>query len=89
MNAIGLRLSRRALRVLRESGIFAQASVSLHYQNSANRYVVRGVESGGAAGDVGRYVTFARDDGQPIECRTQWNRSESMGHTQSSSHRHW
>ena len=68
MNAIGLRMSRRALRVLRERGIFAQASVSLHYQNIANRYVVRGVESGGAAGDVGRYVTFARDDGQPIEC---------------------
>jgi len=68
MNAIGLRLSRRALRVLRERGIFAQASVSLHYQNMANRYVVRGVESGGAAGDVGHYVTFARDDGQPIEC---------------------
>ena len=68
MNAIGLRLSRRALRVLRERGIFAQASVSLHYQNIANRYVVRGVESGGAAGDVGHYVTFARDDGQPIEC---------------------
>ncbi len=68
MNAIGLRLSRRALRVLRERGIFAQASVSLHYQNIAKRYVVRGVESGGAAGDVGRYVTFARDDGQPIEC---------------------
>ncbi len=67
-SGMGLRLSRRALRVLRERGIFAQASVGLHYQNLAKRYVVRGVESGGAAGDIGRYVTFAQEDGQPIEC---------------------
>lgn len=64
---IGLRLSRQALRVLRERGIFAQSSVSLHHQQLANRYVVRGVESGGAAGDIGRYVTFAQEDGRPIE----------------------
>jgi hypothetical protein len=56
------------VRVLRERGIFAQASVSLHYQNIAKRYVVRGVESGGAAGDIGRYVTFSQESGQPIEC---------------------
>jgi len=65
---MGLRLPRRALRVLRERGIFAQAAVGLHYQNLGKRYVVRGVESGGAAGDVGRYVTFARENGDPIEC---------------------
>jgi hypothetical protein len=65
---IGLRLSRQALRVLRERGIFAQSSVSLQHQQLASRYVVRGVESGGAAGDIGRYVTFAQEDGRPIEC---------------------
>ncbi len=42
--------------------------MGLHYQNLAKRYVVRGVESGGAVGDIGRYVTFAQEDGQPIEC---------------------
>lgn len=66
-DGIGLRLSRQALRVLRERGIFAQSSVSLQHQQLANRYVVRGVESGGAAGDIGRYVTFAQEDGRPIE----------------------
>jgi len=66
-DGIGLRLSRQALRVLRERGIFAQSSVSVQYQQIANRYVVRGVESGGAAGDIGRYVTFAQEDGRPIE----------------------
>jgi hypothetical protein len=64
---MGLRLSRHALRVLRERGVFAQSSVSLQHQQLANRYVVRGVESGGAAGDIGRYVTFAQEDGRPIE----------------------
>ena len=65
---VGLRLSRQALRVLKERGIFVQAAVSLEHQHLAKRYVVRGLESGGAVGDLGRYVTFAREDGKPIEC---------------------
>lgn len=67
-DGMGLRLPRAALAVLRERGIFAQASLGLHYQNLARRYVVRGVESGGAAGDIGHYVTFAEEGGQPIKC---------------------
>ena len=43
-DGIGLRLSRQALRVLRERGIFAQSSVRLQHQQLANRYVVRGLE---------------------------------------------
>jgi hypothetical protein len=66
-DALGLRLSRQALRVLRERGIFAQPSVSLQHQQLASRYVIRGMESGGAAGDIGHYVTFAQEDGGPIE----------------------
>jgi len=58
-STVWLRLSRGALRVLRERGIFAQSSVSLEHQHLAKRYVVHGLESGGAAGDVGHYVTFA------------------------------
>ena len=66
-DVLGLRLTRQALRVLRERGIFAHSPVSLEYQHLAKRYVVRGLESGGAVGDVGRYVTFTQEDGQPIE----------------------
>ncbi len=66
--AMGLRLSRQALRVLKDRGIFAHSPVTLEHQHLADRYVVRGLESGGAAGDVGRYVTFAGENGQPIEC---------------------
>ena len=62
----GLILPRRALRRLAEAGIFVQASVSLEYQQFAKRYVVRGVESGGAVETLGRYVTFCGDQGEPL-----------------------
>lgn len=66
-DVLGLRLTRQALRVLKERGIFAHSPVSLEHQHLAKRYVVRGLESGGAAGELGRYVTFTQEDGQPIE----------------------
>ena len=64
---LGMRLSRQALRVLKERGIFVQSAVSLEHQHLGKRYVVRGLESGGAVGDLGRYVTFTTEDGRPIE----------------------
>src|ERR1019366_7984406 len=67
-DVLGLRLTRQALRVLKERGILAHSPVSLEHQHLAKCYVVRGLESGGAAGELGRYVTFAREDGRPIEC---------------------
>lgn len=67
LETLGLRLSPSALRVLKERGILAQSSVSLEYKRLPKSYVVRGVESGGAAGDVGHYVTFAQENGQPAE----------------------
>lgn len=66
-DAPGLLLPRYVLGVLRRRGIFAQPSVRVEHQHLAKRYVVRGLESGGAVGDVGHYVTFAREDGQPLE----------------------
>jgi hypothetical protein len=62
----GLTLSRRALRRLNEVGIFAQSQVSLEHQHLAKRYVVRGIESGGAVKELGRYVTFCEPDGEPL-----------------------
>ena len=59
LDQAGLRLSRQALRMLRDRGIFAHSPVSLEHQQLAKRYVVRGLESGGAVGDLGRYVTVA------------------------------
>jgi hypothetical protein len=72
----GLSLSRRAVRVLRDRGIFAHSLVSIEHQQLAQRYVVRGLESGGSAGDVVRYVSFAGDEGEPLEFLHRWRRSE-------------
>ena len=66
-DVLGLRLTRQALRVLKERGNLAHSPVSLEHQHLAKRYVVRGVESGGAVGEIGRYVTFTTEEGQPIE----------------------
>lgn len=63
----GLALARRAVRVLRDRGIYAHSQLSVEHQQLAGRYVIRGLESGGSAGDVGRYVTFADEDGQTLE----------------------
>ena len=65
--ATGLPLPRRAVRVLKDRGIFAHPLLSVVHQQLAQRYVLRGLESGGSAGDIGRYVTFARDDGHQLE----------------------
>jgi hypothetical protein len=62
----GLILPRRIRRRLDDVGIFARPDVSLEHQHLANRYVVRGVESGGAVAEMGRYVTFARENGEPL-----------------------
>lgn len=66
--ATGLLLSRRALRVLKDEGIFAHSPVSAQHQHLAHRYVIRGLESGGAVRELGRYVTFAGEDGRELEC---------------------
>jgi len=62
----GLTLSRRVLRRLNEVGILAESQVSLEHQHLAKRYVVRGIESGGAVKDLGRYVTFCGPGGEPL-----------------------
>src|SRR6059036_2847273 len=57
---------RRIERRLQEAGILCQPEVSLHYQTLAKRSVLRGVESGGAIKEIGRYVTFCDDRGERI-----------------------
>ena len=62
----GITLPRRVLRHLDKAGIFVQSSVSLEHQQLAGRYVVRGIESGGAVKNLGRYLTFCGPDGEPL-----------------------
>jgi hypothetical protein len=57
---------RRIERRLHEAGVLCQPEVSLQYQTLAKRSVLRGVESGGATKDIGRYVTFCDERGESI-----------------------
>ncbi len=59
----GLILPRRVMRLLIDAGIYAEAGVTIEHQDLAKRYVVRGVESGGATEEIARYVTFADEKG--------------------------
>jgi hypothetical protein len=61
----GLPLQQQTLRALQKRGIYCQPSVSIEHQHLAQRYVLRGVESGGAVADMGRSCAYLDADGNP------------------------
>ena len=62
----GLALPASVLRAIRKRGIYCTPGVSLEHQHLAKRYVLRGVESGGAVSDMGRACAFVSPDGDPL-----------------------
>lgn len=62
----GLRLPAITLKGLRTAGIYCQSAVSMEHQHLARRFVLRGVESGGAVADLGAYCGFVEEDGRPM-----------------------
>ena len=62
----GLSLPRSVLNALHKRGIHCQPAVSLEHQHLAKRYILRGVESGGAVSDIGRACAFIAHDGTPL-----------------------
>lgn len=62
----GLRLPSAVLNRLRSVGIYCQPTVSIEHQHVARRYVLRGVESGGAIRDLGAYTSFVDGNGEPL-----------------------
>jgi hypothetical protein len=62
----GLALPEAARDKLRKAGIFVQTTVTVEHQNLGHRYVVRGVESGGAVESFGHYVAFSAEDGSVV-----------------------
>ena len=74
--AHGLSLPRVVLNALHKRGIYCQPAVSLEHQHLAKRYVLRGVESGGAVSDLGRACAFVAPEGSPL----RWlQRIDSIG----------
>jgi hypothetical protein len=62
----GLRLPPITLKCLRTAGIYCQPSVSIEHQHLAKKYVLRGVESGGAVAEVGAYASFVDEQGNSV-----------------------
>jgi hypothetical protein len=62
----GLVLPLGTLKALQKRGIYCTPGVSLEHQHLARRYVLRGVESGGAVSDMGRACAFVAEDGSPL-----------------------
>lgn len=62
----GLRFPAIILRLLRNAGIYCQPTVSIEHQRLAKRYVLRGVESGGAVAGLGAYSSFTDDQGNAL-----------------------
>ena len=72
----GLRLPQIVLKRLRDAGIYCQPTVSVEHQNLAKKYVLRGVESGGAIADLGAYASFVNERAEALP----WlQRVDSMG----------
>lgn len=62
----GLSLPEGVLKALRKRGIYCVPGVSVEHQHLGRRYVLRGVESGGAVSDMGRACAFVASDGSPL-----------------------
>ena len=62
----GLSLPHATLKALEKRGVYCTPGVSLEHQHLAKRYVLRGVESGGAVSDMGRACAFVAEDGSPL-----------------------
>src|SRR5271157_4497799 len=62
----GLRLPPITLKCLRTAGIYCQPSVSIEHQHLAKKYVLRGVESGGAVAEMGAYASFVDERGNAL-----------------------
>jgi hypothetical protein len=62
----GLSLPASALKALQKRGIYCTPGISSEHQHLAKRYVLRGVESGGAVLDMGHACSFLSPDGSPL-----------------------
>jgi hypothetical protein len=62
----GLRLPAVTLKHLRSAGIYCQPTISIEHQHLANKYILRGVESGGAVAELGAYSGFVDEQGAAL-----------------------
>jgi hypothetical protein len=62
----GLSLPASVLKALQKRGIYCLPGISIEHRHLAKRYVLRGVESGGAVADMGRSCAYLSQEGIPV-----------------------
>ena len=62
----GLTLPDETRSRLHAVGVYCDPNLSVQRQHQAERWVIRGQESGGASAEIGRYVSFCREDGSAL-----------------------
>jgi hypothetical protein len=62
----GMRLPSLVLNRLKSAGIYCQPTVSIERQHQSRKYVLRGVESGGAVVPLGAYSSFVDEHGNQL-----------------------
>jgi len=62
----GLSLPPTVLKSLQKRGVYCVPGISIEHQHLAKRYVLRGVESGGAVDDMGRACAYLTPDGYAL-----------------------
>ena len=67
------------LKQLESGGIYCQTWVTAERQARADRWVLRGVESGGSTEEVGRYISFFALDGKRLAWLQRLDRIGSNG----------
>jgi hypothetical protein len=72
-------LPQAMLRKMEAAGIYCQTWVTVEKQARADRWVLRGVESGGSTREVGRYVSFFATDGSRLTWLQKMDRIGSNG----------
>lgn len=72
-------LPKPMMRQLEASGIYCQTWVTAEKQARCNRWVLRGVESGGSTREFGRYISFFAEDGSRLPWLQKLDRIGSNG----------
>jgi hypothetical protein len=72
-------LPKPMMRRLEASGIYCQTWVTAEKQARCNRWVLRGVESGGSTRELGRYISFFAEDGSRLPWLQKLDRIGSNG----------
>ena len=72
-------LPKPVMRRLEGTGVYCQTWVTVEKQARTDRWVLRGVESGGSSRELGRYISFFSPDGTRLKWLQKLDRIGSNG----------